>query len=404
LEEKVKLIKDPIHGYIQINEEERRIIDSAPFQRLRRICQLPFANLVYPGANHTRFSHSLGCFYIAGEIVEKLKLEEYNKKVVKIAALLHDIGHPPFSHLCEQFLFEYKTNHEEMTKKIISENEELASAIEKSGINIKDVIAILEGKKPESSIVTGPIDSDKLDFLIRDSYYTGASYGIIDIKRLIHMMKLIGNKIAINIRALGVVEEFALARLQSFINIYYHHAVRAAQLLFVSAIKKEGIKNLLSLEIEDYLNEDDYTLWCKLKNSKKALPYIKRIEKRLLPKMAFETHLSAEKFSFSMLNEEDVRKQIERKIANIAGIDEEKIWIDTPYIAPIPLSLSHETPFYKEEDGEVKIVEVKSPFFEPFAQIYNILRIYTENEYRSQVEKAAKKFFEPLPEIERISL
>lgn len=404
MEEKVKLIKDPIHGYIQINEEERRIIDSAPFQRLRRICQLPFANLVYPGANHTRFSHSLGCFYIAGEIVEKLKLEEYNKKVVKIAALLHDIGHPPFSHLCEQFLFEYKTNHEEMTKKIISENEELASAIEKSGVSIKDVIAILEGKKPESSIVTGPIDSDKLDFLIRDSYYTGASYGIIDIKRLIHMMKLIGNKIAINIRALGVVEEFALARLQSFINIYYHHAVRAAQLLFVSAIKKEGIKNLLSLEIEDYLNEDDYTLWCKLKNSKKALPYVKRIEKRLLPKMAFETHLSAEKFSFSMLNEEDVRKQIERKIANIAGIDEEKIWIDTPYIAPIPLSLSHETPFYKEEDGEVKIVEVKSPFFEPFAQIYNILRIYTENEYRSQVEKAAKKFFEPLPEIERISL
>jgi len=140
LEEKVKLIKDPIHGYIQINEEERRIIDSAPFQRLRRICQLPFANLVYPGANHTRFSHSLGCFYIAGEIVEKLKLEEYNKKVVKIAALLHDIGHPPFSHLCEQFLFEYKTNHEEMTKKIISENEELASAIEKSGVNIKDCL------------------------------------------------------------------------------------------------------------------------------------------------------------------------------------------------------------------------------------------------------------------------
>ncbi len=344
----------------------------------------------------------MGCFHIAGEIVEKLKLEDYNKKVVKIAALLHDIGHPPFSHLCEQFLFEYKTNHEEMTKKIISENEELAFAIEKSGINIKDVILLLENKKPESSIVIGPIDADKLDFLIRDSYYTGASYGMIDIKRLIHMMKLIDNKIAINVRALGVVEEFALARLQSFINIYYHHAVRAAQLLFISAIKIEGIKNLLSLEIEDYLNEDDYTLWCKLKNNNKTLHYIKRIEKRQLPKMAFETHLSTEKFSFSMLNEEDVRKQIERKIANIAGIENDKVWIDTPYIAPIPLSLPHETPFYKEEDGKIEMVEVKSPFFEPLAQIYNILRIYTENEYRNKVEKAAKKLFEP-SEFEKVS-
>ncbi|MEM2189342.1 MAG: HD domain-containing protein, partial [Nitrososphaerota archaeon] len=177
----LKLIKDPVHGYIEVSGEELQVIDTRAVQRLRRISQLPFVYLVYPGARHSRFDHSLGCMHLAGEFARSLGLDEYKVRVLRIAGLIHDVGHTPYSHLFEAILERAGSNHEAMTARVLEEDSELGDAVEKCGIALKDVISVVEGRAPESTVISGPIDADKLDFLVRDSYFTGAPYGLIDV-------------------------------------------------------------------------------------------------------------------------------------------------------------------------------------------------------------------------------
>ena len=201
-----KLIKDPVHGYIEVSEAELKIVDSYPVQRLRRIIQLPFVYLVYPGARHSRFDHSLGCMHLAGEFARSLGLDDYRREVLRVAGLLHDLGHPPYSHLFETLLEEAGLTHEAMTARILRESGELAEAIEACGVSAEDVLDVLEGRAPESPIISGPIDADKLDFLMRDAYFTGAPYGIIDARRIILRSRLLDGRLAVNINAVGAVE------------------------------------------------------------------------------------------------------------------------------------------------------------------------------------------------------
>ncbi len=401
---KVKLIKDPVWGYIELDEYDRRIVDTVAFQRLRRIMQLPLVYLVYPCARHTRFDHSLGCFYLAGEYTKHLELDEYWTRVLKYAALLHDIGHTPYSHLLEALLIEKGMNHEVMGVKILNEDPELASAIEASGIRIKDVIDILEKRKAESAIISGPTDVDKLDFLIRDSYFSGATYGIVDAKRIIMMTKIIDGKTMISIRGLGVVEELALARFQSFMNIYFHHAARAAQSLFLRGVKLiEHLLDFSSMSVEEYISQDDYTVWCMMKVNEKSREIIKRIESRILPKRAFENRISHEKISLSILSKPHIKRNIEEEIASMAGINVEHVWVDTPYVPPLPLSDSQEVRFYEESAEGIREVSVDSFLLRSVSEVYNIIRVYTESEYREKVYKAAKEYFETFPKATKVS-
>ncbi|MEM0090021.1 MAG: HD domain-containing protein [Nitrososphaerota archaeon] len=401
---KIKLVKDPVWGYIELDDYDRRIVDTTSFQRLRRIMQLPLVYLVYPCARHTRFDHSLGCFYLAGEYAKHLALDEYWTRALKYAALLHDIGHTPYSHLLEALLIEKGINHEAMGVKILNEDSELASAIETSGVRVKDIVDILEKRRPESAIISGPTDVDKLDFLIRDSYFTGATYGIVDAKRIIMMTKIIDGKTMISVRGLGVLEELALARLQSFMNIYFHHAARAAQSLFLRGVRLiEHSLDFSSMSVEEYISQDDYTVWCMMKANEKSKEIIKRIESRILPKRAFEDRISREKVSLTILSKPHIKRSIEEEIASMAGIGAEYVWVDTPYVPPLPLSDSQEVTFYEESAEGIREVSVESFLLKSVSEVYNIIRVYTESEYRERVYKAAKEYFESFPKSTRIS-
>jgi len=162
-----------------------------------------------------------------------LGFDEHRRKLLRLAGLLHDLGHTPYSHLLEPLLEEAGTTHEEMTIKILENDRELREAVKKCGVSVDEVIDVLRGKGAESAIISGPMDADKLDFLMRDSYFTGASYGLLDAKRIIWRSKVIDDRLALSLKAIGAVEEMALARYQSFMNIYFHHAVRAAQTIFL---------------------------------------------------------------------------------------------------------------------------------------------------------------------------
>lgn len=391
---RAKLIKDPIHGYIELSEEEVGVLDTRALQRLRRVIQLPFVYLVYPGARHTRFDHSLGCLYLAGELGERLGLDEHRRKVLRLAALLHDLGHTPYSHLLEPLLQEAGLSHEEMTVKILVEDGELASALERCGVAVGEVVDVLERKTPEGWVISGPTDVDKLDFLVRDSYFTGAAYGTVDAKRILWRSRLVGGRLALSLRAVGAVEEMAIARYQSFLNIYFHHAVRAAQTLFLRGVRRLSDElDFASMSVEEYLGHDDYTVWCLMKGDERSRGVIERIERRFLPKLAYELRaVEGERFPRELRSREGV-EEAEERVAELAGVPREHIWIDTPYIPPLPYMDEEQVQFYEEGAEGVRLVSYTSPLLKFTSRIYEILRVYTEREYVERVRRASEKYF-----------
>ncbi|MFV0288192.1 MAG: HD domain-containing protein [Mycoplasmatales bacterium] len=224
-------IKDVIHG--EINIEEDIIIDliqTLEFQRLRKIKQLGVTNYTFPGAEHTRYSHSIGVYYIIKLILKKFETSNlYTSEeaiALKVAGLLHDIGHGPLSHAAETF-FDYA--HEDFTIAIIQKQDgEIHQILKKYDQNnqqniyqqVIDLIAKEHGNKALNSLISSSIDADRMDYLLRDSYYTGAVYGTIDIQRIISLMKYKENKIVFDSKALYTLEDFILSRYHMFNQVY----------------------------------------------------------------------------------------------------------------------------------------------------------------------------------------
>jgi uncharacterized protein len=250
-------IRDPIHGFIYREPTEQGIIDTRVFQRLRRLRQLAFAYLVYPGAVHTRFDHSLGAFHVACRLAEQLRLDPEECRLVRLAALLHDIGHGPFSHVSEPILERHANKekvklgpkqqvHELVTAQILRTDKELAQWILEK--DREKIIAILEGKSGYSvlhDVVSGPLDADKQDYLLRDSYFCGVKYGVYDIDFLISSLRLHSDAedkyLAISPNGIYALEQFVLAKYYMKTQVY-HHRIRL--------ITDEMVERAISLGIE----------------------------------------------------------------------------------------------------------------------------------------------------------
>ncbi len=388
----MKLIKDPVHGYITLSDWELRIVDTFAVQRLRRIGQLPLAYLVYPGARHTRFDHSLGSMVLAEEFSKSLGLRDDDARVFKTAALLHDIGHTPFSHLFEEFLIEKGSTHEEIGRRIIADSDELRLAIEESGVDVGELIRLLEGRHRLSKLVSGPIDVDRLDFLLRDSYFTGATYGVIDVRRLIYLTRIENGELCIDERGRGVLEELAVARLHSFLNIYFHHAVRAAQLQLLRAAEEYGgeLTGIAELPIEDYLNLDDFAVWCMLKNNPKSRSRMDALSRRILPKMIFEGRSEGARPS-SWSSEE--RRRLEAELAETLHLPVGNVYIDSSVIPP--LTKYGPTELTIRVSGSHERREARSWILEMTAKPIYIVRAYVDRgvgEYNALRERAQKFF------------
>lgn len=258
-------IRDPIHGFCCLSELECKIIDSPEFQRLRDIKQLWPVNLIYPGAVHTRFEHSIGVCHIAGQIAKNIDLTEEEQQTIRLAALLHDIGHGPFSHVSEDAF--KKVNDDELSineqllrkhVKPIDSNKPKKHEIV-SIETIKDILPRLKECNPDLiiniinllektkgtdfgtlySIISGPIDSDKMDYLLRDSYYCGVEYGKYDLRRLINSFSCEGKfsrDIVVEDDDVNAIEQFALARYYLYQQVTTHKTTFKAETLFSRAI------------------------------------------------------------------------------------------------------------------------------------------------------------------------
>ncbi|MCK9151657.1 HD domain-containing protein [Methanobacterium alcaliphilum] len=228
----MKSIRDSVHGNLQLNELEVELIDTPQLQRLRRIKQLGFTNLVYPGANHSRFEHSIGTMYLASRLADHLKLDDDKKRMLRVCALLHDAGHGPFSHVSEPVLDD---SHEVLTSNIIK-NSSLSDIIS-SEFDIGQVIDIINGKGILGQAISAELDVDRMDYLLRDSHYTGVAYGIIDVERLIYNTKL-ENQLVLDKKGVQAAESTLLARYFMYPSVYQHHTTRIVNAMFRRCLRR----------------------------------------------------------------------------------------------------------------------------------------------------------------------
>ncbi len=404
-------IKDTIFGYLGISCLEKDIIDTLPVQRLRRIKQLSGAEYAYPGANHTRFEHSIGVMHLAGEMARVLNEQGFisDEEIYefKCAGLLHDVGHGPFSHNLEPHLIKMlgKT-HEDFSFEIIISTE-IGDILADAGIDKRKVAGMavgrlnMPGKPFLDQIVASALDVDKMDYILRDSYHSGAEYGAVDIFRILYTVSVVDGNLAGNLTSLSALEAFIMARMFSFKSIYFHKVSRAAQLMITLAIEKasDKLELLKNPSLEEYLSWDDYKLWMKLSEIPESQTLMDDLRKRNLLKVAYEwvSHHKDEMLS-RIFTTEKVRESVQQEIAEKADLPPENVIIDVPTLPSIPYRHSIELEpmeipvFYEEGDRKIggklseysKIIEVMRGF-------YGILRVYSEKKYREKVQKAAKK-------------
>lgn len=401
-------ITDPIHRYIRFSETEREIVDTVIFQRLRGIRQLAGAHLVYPSAQHSRFEHSIGTMHIAGYAGETLLSKGYfgdEDKVqqLRLAALLHDVGHGPFSHLFEEVLMEkHNMNHEDMGKQIISRSE-ISDILGKHGYNSSDICKLSFGQSNIqffNEIISGALSADMMDYLPRDSLFTGVEYGKIDYHRLISSFEVTTDgHLAINKSALYSLESMLISRYEMYKAVYFHKTVRSAEVMLLRSIMLADEQlNLTDKTLNKYLSLTDEITLERIRllgnDNKSAVRLAQDYKSRKLLKCVYEKFLH----SHDKLNRKLHAKALfglESRISEIAQLKKENtVFVDASSASSMP-----RTPT-KEEISSILLIEKEHEYETPVSEIpliasiagsLDMLRVYTTAENRDTVEECTNK-------------
>ena len=397
-------IVDPIHDFIRVYDHELNIIDTPIFQRLRRIRQLSGAHLTYPAAQHTRFEHSLGVMHIASQagkaLNEKGILKSDDIDLLRLAGLLHDIGHGPFSHLFEEVIQQKKFSHEDFGKEIILKSE-IGDILSKNGYDKKFVTKIAFGDSKlqyMNEIISGALSADMMDYLLRDGYFTGAEHAQIDHKRITQSLDVHKKKLALERSALYSFESMMHSRYQMFKAVYFHKTVRSAEVMLLEALRLSDDEfGFTSFNIKEFVKlTDEYVLSTLISSKssklKRARQFAEDYQNRKLLKCVFERILTS-RTNLGKSRTDELRTSISKK----SKIDESEIFVDSSVTPSIPLAPSKNESKYiiliTNENGksaaqEMPISEI--PVVSAISASMNILRIYTHQKNRKKVEIAAK--------------
>lgn len=415
-------VRDPIYGFIKFSKWEKELIDHRYFQRLRRISQNALEEMVYPGLAHSRFEHSLGVMHLASEMFESIMNDKKSKElleekeylpqsidrlrqIIRLTALLHDVGQPPFSHSLEgERLMKTNSNddtytHEDYTAEIIDDafNGSLGRwGLE--GITSELLRGFYEGRPLKKihgiafwrRLIDGQLDADRGDYLLRDSHHAGVKYGIYDRDRVLETLGVGIHpeddtpRFGIKDEGWQVAEAVVIARYKMFTQVYLHKTRRAFDIMLKKAVKRAfelddeiGTEFPPPREFKEYLTFDDYTLWCSMVKNSKENEWFRRIRDR--------NHIRC----LGEFNpEEDMRflKDIETKLK------EEKIWyrIDDLEESWYKDRTMEEEIFLIDDDGSIFPLSEKSSIvgkIDPFQKI----RIYVKPEQKNEAEKIKER-------------
>ena len=398
-------LRDPIHGFLHADALETALIGSRPVQRLRWIRQLGFTFLVYPGAEHSRFSHVLGATHLAGRVFDSLLAKRtdllaepdriHARRLVRAAALLHDIGHAPFSHSAED-RFEGGIDHEEMTRRLL-ESAEIRGIFERrgDGIGLEEVGTLLAGRvTPErrflAQMISGELDVDKMDYLLRDSLFCGVRYGVYDLDRLVDTLVAVDDprsgETTLGVEAGGVhaVEALILARYYMFTQVYFNVTGKALENHLTEWLRRTG--RFWPGDPERFLREDDHSTLAAMRESDDVHARAV-VDRRHFP-LAFETHehpSAAEREAF------------EGAAAQLAS-ELEPGSLLVARSAKDPHRLGTGPVLVVGEEGTTEPLEQASDFLRYLSRI-DVSRVYARPELRDRVarELRARVRSEPLP-------
>jgi len=410
----VKFIRDPIHGNIKFTDIYTELLETPELQRLYHVKQLGFAHLVFPGAHHTRLEHSFGAYKIAHDVAATLELDREQTTIICCAALLHDIGHGPFSHTLESILLqEFGVDHVDLTDKLLlgdydvfTESEcpfihssSVHEVLTNHGVNIQELADVVKGKTYTtpylSQVLHSAIDVDQLDYLIRDAYYTGVAYGIIDLQRLLQTITIHNTKLAIDRKGVSVVENILMARGLMYSSVYFHKTVRIAELMLSKAFEL-----LIEPDPFRFFSMTDAELINDMKTMGSYQQEIAtRLKYRSLFKQAYvlpvtevsEDHVA----SLKTLEEGHERRKKERELEDLLNIPEGHVIIDMPF-----MEIQRTEPrIYKTDIDVVDHDTVKSlDEFTPVAEAIRsratpdwIIMVATDKKYKQEVAAHAYK-------------
>ncbi|HEU4611681.1 MAG TPA: HD domain-containing protein [Kofleriaceae bacterium] len=389
---KDRVFRDPVHGLIEFKGVDRPIadvLDTLAMQRLRRIKQMGFAWLVYPGAEHSRFGHALGAFHIAQRVTRRLDLDPHVALHVKVAALLHDVGHGPFSHAWEHVFSGH--DHERWGARIATEHAELRAVLEQLEPGLPETLHSFWSKtyRPHFArkLVSSQLDVDRLDYLLRDGHYSGAGYATYDLDWIIHAIQIAAvrsggedpSDLVVDYRrGMYAVEQYLFARSYMYAQVYHHKTVRAAEWMFIKTLERFAELARAGAEppglaiagamarggavgVDEYLRLHDISLttaldrWAGLDGSPPASdPVLADLAKRLVTRRLFKTFdlgddrpaaerlwpqaLAVAEKRFGPTGRFYVHLDTARHAAYLASDDEELHVIDHPKYGAVTLS------------------------------------------------------------------
>jgi HD superfamily phosphohydrolase len=442
----ISSIRDPLYGFIDLTERELALLESFSMQRLTRIKQLSHTYLVYPGATHTRFEHSLGTMFIADRMCSRFGIENERREIIRCAALLHDVGHGPFSHLFEIPLAKWnkkETSQEEITKIFLQYDNELIlplkgdfySVKESNHLNLIDiydrVLDIFNGTRARDvlarSMVSGTIDADKIDYLIRDSFYTGTTYGIFDVERILATLRIVRESETTQYPVIlkkGVesLESFRLARFLLYKQVYQHKTRLIADSMFVRAVELSDNEQLDKTNlvpskgrafVDAYKKLDDavviQSILCGRDGPSKSLITMLRDRKLLKQALELQFPRTKQEILTQIYSREDnldaLLNEFESRISSSCQIDSTYLFVhlekedsaikmytgfgDTAESGDIPL-------LYLDENKEVRPYEDISPLTLKRGPQEN-LRIYCPRDLEVRVRDLGLNIFSKTP-------
>lgn len=419
--------RDPIHGFIEVSEYENKIINSAPFQRLRNIKQLAMTYLVFHGAEHTRFGHSLGAMHLVTRAFRTAvansnypfspEKKEYYEQILRLIALTHDLGHAPFSHASES-VFPEGMEHEHYTEKIITETcigeyicEIGNQFVEKYGpdynITPQLICDIYMGKQPGpnheftflKSFMDSELDCDKMDYLLRDSKFCGVNYGSYDVERLLSSLTIFEQdgcpRLAINSGGVSAFEEFVLARYFMFVQVYFHRTRRYFDLTFYQALKEVLPNGHYPESVVEYLEWDDCRVIQCIKDNMKDSEACSNIINRNVYPCVYETktHLNTGDKTETKLIVRDLKKEFNEKI-----FMEDYSAGKMPHKIPLKSEIGDERAIViiHKNTGKLTTISEESHIIRTLTDKIDIQRVYVIPSYRNDVENFIKKIYQEI--------
>ena len=429
--DRIKVIQDPVHGNIIVDGIFKDVMDRPEMQRLRSVKQLGLGYLVFPGANHTRFEHCLGTYHLAGRMAYAIGLDKEDSDTVRMAGMLHDICHPPYSHSLESLmersvgmdhmdlaraLITGKVpNHKSIDDDLFDGIPPIGEVISREGIDPEEVCNLIAYPDSQSDnldsylenheyfpskdyahqIIHGPVDADQMDYLMRDAHYTGLSHGDIDCDRLINTMQVHNDRIVIRRGGTAAAEGLMVSRSLMYTSVYYHETTRIAQKMLTKVVANSGLD--LS---EMYLWNDSDLIQKVVSSGGKSSNCMRRILNRDINKKAFAIYsvdmteeIASKLIEFT--NKEGVRR-LEQEIADQADVDVFHIGVETTSKTNLQnnMNIGKTDVSIIDEEGKVRSLARFSPIArslqarDPYSWA---IMVSAPASFKEQVERAARK-------------